>query len=68
MKLFEISDVILVDPASETGCRNERRLVAMYSNREAGFEIIHGLLNRIMEVLGVPLTGPPLAWKQSMTY
>lgn len=41
----------------ETGARNQRRLVAVYCNKEAGFEVIHGLLNRVMEVLGVPLAG-----------
>lgn len=54
LKLFEISDVILLDPSRETGARNERHLVAVYCNKEAGFEIIHGLLNRVMEVVGVP--------------
>lgn len=54
LRLFEVSDVILLDPSRETGARNERRLVAVHSNKEAGFEVIHGLLNRIMEVLGVP--------------
>lgn len=34
----------------------------MYCNREAGFEVIHGLLNRVMEVLGVPLEGAGEAW------
>lgn len=54
LKLFEISDVILLDEGSETGARNERHLVAVYSNKEAGFEVIHGVLNRVMEVLDVP--------------
>jgi len=31
--------------------------VAVYCNKEAGFEVIHGLLNRVMEVMGVPLAG-----------
>lgn len=57
VKLFEISDVVLLAPERETGARNERRLVAVVCNKEAGFEVIHGLLNRAMEVLGVPLKG-----------
>lgn len=56
LKLFEVSDVIVLDSSRETGARNERRIVAVYSNKEAGFEVIHGLLNRIMEVLGIPHT------------
>lgn len=57
IKLFEVSDVVLVDGAKDVGARNERRLVAVVSNKEANFEVIHGLLNRLMEVLGVPLEG-----------
>ena len=57
LKLFEVSDVILVDASSETGCRNERRLAAVHCSTKTEFEVIHGLLNRVMEVLGVPLEG-----------
>jgi len=53
----QISDVVLLAPEREVGARNERRLVAVVCNREAGFEVIHGLLNRLMEVLGVPVKG-----------
>lgn len=57
IKLFEVSDVISTSEQHETGARNQRRLVAVYCNKEAGFEVIHGLLNRVMEVMGVPLAG-----------
>ena len=57
MRLFEASDVILLDDASESGARNERRLAAVICSKDSGFEIIHGLLNRIMEVLDVPVAG-----------
>lgn len=53
-KLFEISDVVLKDKNAEVGARNERRLCAVYSNKSAGFEIIHGLLDRIFQLLEVP--------------
>lgn len=36
---------------------NQRRLVAVHCGRDSGFEVIHGLLNRVMEVLRVPLAG-----------
>ena len=52
--------MVLLAPEREVGARNERRLVAVVCNREAGFEVIHGLLNRVMEVLGVPVKGAPL--------
>lgn len=48
IKLFEINDVVLIDETSEIGARNARRLVALYSANSSGFEIIHGLVDRIM--------------------
>jgi phenylalanyl-tRNA synthetase beta chain len=47
IKLFEISDIVL--PAdNEVGALNARRLVALYASYSAGFEVIHGLADRIM--------------------
>jgi hypothetical protein len=37
----------------ETGSRNERRLCAVFYNRTPGFETIHGLLDRIMDLLRI---------------
>ena len=54
MKIFEVSDVAVQDKAAEVGTRNYRRLCAVYMDRKAGFEIVHGLLDRIMQILGVP--------------
>ncbi|RWS27219.1 phenylalanine--tRNA ligase beta subunit-like protein, partial [Leptotrombidium deliense] len=53
MKLFEISDVVLKDKNTEVGARNERRLCALNYNKTPGFEVIHGLLDRIMQVLNI---------------
>ncbi|XP_012269008.2 phenylalanine--tRNA ligase beta subunit [Athalia rosae] len=53
-KLFEVSDVVLRDSTAEVGARNERRICAINCNKNAGFEIIHGLLDRIMLLLEVP--------------
>lgn len=53
-KLFEVSDVVLRDPEVEVGARNERHLCALYCNKSAGFEIIHGLLDRMMNQLEIP--------------
>jgi phenylalanyl-tRNA synthetase beta chain len=52
-KLFEISDVVLPDPhhvftRSRVGARNSRRLCAVYAGPASGFEIIHGLVDRVM--------------------
>lgn len=54
LKLFEISDIVLRDAIAETGARNERRLCALNCNKTPGFEIVHGLLDRVMQLLEVP--------------
>jgi len=54
LKLFEVSDVVLKDPQTEVGAKNERRLCAVNCNKTGGFEVVHGMLDRIMQVLEVP--------------
>lgn len=54
VKVFEVSDVALQDRSLERQARNYRRLCAVYCDRKAGFEVAHGLLDRVMQVLGVP--------------
>ncbi|XP_064157610.1 phenylalanine--tRNA ligase beta subunit [Anguilla rostrata] len=53
LKLFEISDVVLKDDTRDVGARNSRRLCAVYYNKSPGFEVIHGLLDRVMQLLEV---------------
>jgi phenylalanyl-tRNA synthetase beta subunit len=53
----QVSDVLMLSPSHDVGARNERHLVAVYSNKESGFEVVHGMLNRVMEALGVPYKG-----------
>ena len=60
MRLFEISDVVLLEPNRACGAANVRRLVAVNCDRSAAFEVVHGLLNRVMEVLRVPYLGKAL--------
>lgn len=55
IKLFELSDVVLLAPDKEVGSKNQRQLVAVHCSKDSGFEVIHGLLNRVMEILGIPL-------------
>lgn len=38
----------------EVGARNERKICAVNCNKTAGFEIVHGLLDKIMLLLEVP--------------
>lgn len=54
LKLFEISDVVLKDPTKDVGAKNERRLCAVNYNKTPGFETIHGLLDRVMQLLEIP--------------
>ena len=54
MKIFEVSDVAIQDLKAERRARNYRRLCALYMDRKAGFEVVHGLLDRVMQILGVP--------------
>lgn len=54
LKIFEASDVVLNDKTTENGARNERRLAVVFYNKQAGFEIVHGVLDRLMQVLETP--------------
>eukprot|EP01022_Parablepharisma_sp_SALTPOND_P035599 TRINITY_DN958_c1_g1_i1.p1 TRINITY_DN958_c1_g1~~TRINITY_DN958_c1_g1_i1.p1 ORF type:complete len:472 (+),score=58.39 TRINITY_DN958_c1_g1_i1:1320-2735(+) len=53
IRLFEIGDVVLIDPSTETGTKNSKRLAALYCGLNSGFEYIHGLLDYIMTKLGI---------------
>jgi phenylalanyl-tRNA synthetase beta chain len=43
---------VLLDASRDVGARNSRRLLALYSDKKSGFEVIHGVLDRIMVVTG----------------
>ncbi|XP_062505124.1 phenylalanine--tRNA ligase beta subunit-like [Corticium candelabrum] len=53
IKVFEISDVVFTDTSRDVGAKNERRLCAVNYNKTPGFEVIHGLLDRVMQLLEV---------------
>ncbi|XP_028393837.1 phenylalanine--tRNA ligase beta subunit-like [Dendronephthya gigantea] len=53
LKLFEISDIVLQDGGKDVGARNHRRICAVNYNKTPGFEVVHGLLDRIMQLLEV---------------
>lgn len=40
----------------DVGARNSRRFCAIYYNKTPGFEVIHGLLDRAMQLLEVKAT------------
>lgn len=52
IRLFEVGDVILKDSSAEVGAVNRRRMAAVYCATAAGFEIIQGLVEHVMKVLG----------------
>lgn len=54
LKLFEISDVVIKDEKAETGAQNYRHLSAVYCGKAAGFQYVHGLLDRVMALLRQP--------------
>lgn len=42
-----------LSPPPDVGARNSRRFCAVYYNKSPGFEVIHGLLDRTMQLLEV---------------
>ncbi|TFY56574.1 hypothetical protein EVJ58_g7558 [Rhodofomes roseus] len=54
IKVFETADVVFKDKTRERQARNVRHAAAVWCNKTAGFEVIHGLLDRIMRMLEVP--------------
>ncbi|OWM74554.1 hypothetical protein CDL15_Pgr005133 [Punica granatum] len=53
-EIFEVGDVTLLDDSKDVGATNRRQLAALYCGTNSGFELIHGLVDRIMEVIGTP--------------
>jgi phenylalanyl-tRNA synthetase beta chain len=59
IKVFQIADVVFQDSTSDVGARNERRLSAVICDLTSGFEVIHGLLDRVMQMVGIPMASSP---------
>ncbi|ODV89034.1 hypothetical protein CANCADRAFT_133023 [Tortispora caseinolytica NRRL Y-17796] len=57
IRVFEAADVAFKDETRETKSRNERHFAAAYVGKTSGFEIIQGLLTRIMENSRAPRIG-----------
>ncbi|KAI4250992.1 MAG: hypothetical protein L6R42_008539 [Xanthoria sp. 1 TBL-2021] len=51
MKVFEVSDVAFKDMDLERKSRNERHFAAAWYGKSSGFEVVHGLMDRIMLML-----------------
>ena len=54
IRVFETADVVVKDTNVERQARNVRHAAAVWCNKTAGFEVVHGLLNRLMQVLEIP--------------
>ncbi|KAI0732770.1 hypothetical protein BC629DRAFT_1601137, partial [Irpex lacteus] len=52
--VFESSDVVFKDSKAERQARNVRHAAAVWCNKTAGFEVVHGMLDRAMQMLEVP--------------
>ena len=59
IRVFESADVAFKDMTLERKSRNERHFAAANCGKSSGFEIVHGLLDRLMAMLstGVEETG-----------
>lgn len=51
IKVFEVSDVAFKDLSLERKSRNERHFAAAWYGKTSGFEIVHGLLDRVLLML-----------------
>ncbi|KAF6838089.1 phenylalanyl-tRNA beta subunit [Colletotrichum plurivorum] len=51
IKIFEASDVVFKDESLERKARNERHFAAAWYGKTSGFEVVHGLLDRILLML-----------------
>jgi phenylalanyl-tRNA synthetase beta chain len=54
IRIFETSDIVVKDTTLERQARNIRHAAAVWCNKTAGFEVVHGMLDRIMKMLEIP--------------
>ncbi|RKF63742.1 Phenylalanine--tRNA ligase beta subunit [Erysiphe neolycopersici] len=54
IRVFEVSDVAYKCLSLERKSRNERHFAAAWYGKTSGFEVVHGLLDRILLMLGSP--------------
>ncbi|KAK6921108.1 tRNA synthetase, B5-domain [Dillenia turbinata] len=54
IKIFEVGDISRLDETKDVSAANRRQIAALYCGSNSGFELIHGLVDRIMEVVGTP--------------
>jgi phenylalanyl-tRNA synthetase beta chain len=48
IKLFEVGDVVVQEPTREVGCKNVRRICAIFASMKTNFGMLHGALDQVM--------------------
>jgi len=56
IKVFESTDVVFKDLSLERQARNVRHAAALWCNKSAGFEVVHGLLDKLMKTFEVRIS------------
>lgn len=51
-----VSNSFFIFITIEVGARNERHVCALYYGKTPGFEIVHGLMDRLMQMLDIPFS------------
>lgn len=59
IKVFECSDIVLKDDKLERGAFNQRNWAAVYAGKTSGFEMVQGLLGKIMQTMRTPWLEKP---------
>ena len=52
-KIFEISDVVVIDKNNEVGAANRRKLCFAYTNTVSSMEIVQGMVDLLMKKIGL---------------
>ncbi|MBD3173380.1 phenylalanine--tRNA ligase subunit beta [Candidatus Bathyarchaeota archaeon] len=60
--LYEVDDIVVIDPTTETGARTKRRLSIVQCHAKANFSEIKSLMNSIMENLDVSVDVASGGW------
>ena len=52
-RIFEISDVVIIDKNNEVGAANRRKLCFAYANTVSSMEIVQGMVDLLMKKIGL---------------
>jgi phenylalanyl-tRNA synthetase beta chain len=68
LRVFEVSDIGLKAPERERKTRNERHFAAVYYGKSSGFEVVHGLMDRVFTMLDFAFRESAKAKTHKQTY